>query len=86
MVLIGVNLDTDAKKMAPFLKDRPVTFPIVRDAAQQLVKAAKINAMPTTVIVGRDGVIREIHSGFSVKEGPAKLAQAIEAGLGKDGP
>lgn len=86
LVLIGVNLDTDARKMEPFLKEHPVTFAIVRDAGQKLVKAAKINAMPTTIIVGRDGVIREVHSGFSVTEGPARLAAAIEAGLGKEGP
>lgn len=86
VVLVGVNLDKDAAKMTAFLKAHPVSFAIVRDAGQKLVKEARINAMPTTLIVGRDGVIREIHSGFTTKEGPARLTAAIEAALGKEGP
>ncbi len=85
VVLLGVNVDADAAKMEVFLKDHPVTFPVVRDAAGRLVKDAQIAAMPTTIIVGADGVIAAIHSGFSVKEGPGKLAASIEESLGKAG-
>jgi peroxiredoxin len=78
-------MDTDAKKMTTFLADHPVTFPVVRDAGQKVAKSAKIPAMPTTVIVGKDGVIREIHAGFTVKDGPAKLTAAIDQALKEAG-
>lgn len=85
VVVLGVNVDKDAGKMASFMAEHPVTFPVVRDAAGNLVKSAQIAAMPTTFIVGADGVIAEVHNGFSVKEGPSKLAASIEAALAKPG-
>lgn len=81
VVLVGVNMDTDARKTAAFLAEHPVTFAVVRDAGQSLAKAAQIPAMPTTVIVGKDGIIREVHAGFSVKDGSATLSAAIEKAL-----
>jgi thiol-disulfide isomerase/thioredoxin len=85
VVLMGISVDTEARKMAGFLAEHPATFPVVRDAAGTLVKEAQIAAMPTTVIVGTNGVIVAVHNGFSIKEGPGKLTASIEAALGKTG-
>ena len=40
-----------------------------------------VNALPTTVLVGRDGVIRKVFVGFSPQETEAELSSAIEAAL-----
>lgn len=86
VVVLGVNVDKTPEPMRAFLKEHPVTFPIVQDAGHTLIAAAAVKAMPTTVIVGRTGMIRAIHSGFTTKEGPEKLSEAIEACLAQTEP
>ena len=50
--------------METFLKDVPVTFPILLDPANGISKLYNVSAMPSTVIVDRKGNIRYIHQGY----------------------
>jgi hypothetical protein len=34
------------------------------DAAQKLDQLANFNAFPTTIYIGRDGLVKNIHAGF----------------------
>lgn len=62
--LIGVNVEQDSGKANAYLKDIPVSFPILYDTANQTSKLYNINAMPTTVMVDRNGNMRFIHHGY----------------------
>lgn len=86
LVVLGVNVDDDAKKMEKFLKKHPVSFPIVRDARQKLVAMADIQTMPSSVLVDSTGRIVALHSGFKGKETEEAVAKEIEALLGAAQP
>jgi len=58
-----------------FLKGNKVAFPIVRDAAHQLVSAANVSTMPTSFIIDRKGVIRHVHNGFHKQDETVLLGQ-----------
>lgn len=62
--LIGVNVEQDSSKANAYLKDIPVSFPILYDTANQTSKLYNVNAMPTTVMVDRNGNMRFIHHGY----------------------
>jgi thiol-disulfide isomerase/thioredoxin len=62
--LLGVNVEEDTAMMDTFLKDVPVTFPILLDPANGISKLYNVSAMPSTVIVDRKGNIRYIHQGY----------------------
>jgi len=62
--LLGVNVEEDTTMMEAFLKDVPVTFPILLDPANGISKLYNVSAMPSTVIVDRKGNIRYIHQGY----------------------
>jgi len=47
-----------------FLKDFPVDFPILLDNKNQVSKLYQVVAMPTTVVVDRDGKMRFLHKGY----------------------
>ncbi len=81
VVVLGVNLDKTTEPMQAFLKEHSASFPIVQDRGHKLITVAAVKAMPTTVIVGKNGLIHAIHSGFTIGEGPAKLTESIEACL-----
>jgi len=62
--LLGVNVEqvsTDAERL---LKDTPVTFPILFDAQNEVSKLYDVTAMPSTVLVDRDGKVRFVHKGY----------------------
>ncbi len=78
LVVIGISVDEDAGAMHRFLRQHPVSFSIVRDREQKLVKALKIEAMPTSLLVDRSGVIRFVNSGFRGSSTEAQLQRQIE--------
>ena len=63
-VILGINVEQDSSKAKTYLRDVPVTFPILYDTQNTLTKLYDVNAMPTTVIVDRNGNVRYIHQGY----------------------
>lgn len=62
--LLGVNVEKDATKARQLLEDLPVKFPILFDQKNQVSKDYDVIAMPSTVLVDRDGNIRYVHRGY----------------------
>src|SRR5215470_744860 len=62
--LLGVNVEQDSTDAERLLKDTPVTFPILFDAQNEVSKLYDVTAMPSTVLVDRDGKVRYVHKGY----------------------
>ncbi|TNF86184.1 MAG: TlpA family protein disulfide reductase [Gammaproteobacteria bacterium] len=62
--LLGVNVEEDSKLADVFLKDTPVTFPILLDPENGVSKLYNVSAMPSTVLVDRAGNLRYLHHGY----------------------
>ncbi len=62
--LWGINVEDDPGLADKFLKKNPVSFPVLYDVSSEVSERYKIDAMPTTVIVDRDGNIRHLHRGY----------------------
>lgn len=62
--LIGVNVEPNASDAEKFLKDTPVSFPILFDPQSMVSKLYEVSGMPSTIIVGRDGKIAYVHHGY----------------------
>ena len=62
--LLGVNVEQDSSKANAYLRDISVSFPILFDTKNSVSKAYKISAMPSTVMVDRDGNLRYLHHGY----------------------
>ena len=62
--ILGVNVDTDSTKANNYLRDISVTFPIMYDTTNTVSKSYNVNAMPTTVIVDKNGNMRFLHQGY----------------------
>lgn len=63
-VILGVNVEQELKLAKSFLADTPVDFPILFDASNTVSKAYDVIAMPTTVMIDRNGKVRYIHKGY----------------------
>lgn len=62
--MLGVNVEADGRLFDTFLRDVPVTFPILLDPANGVSKLYNVEAMPSTVIVDRKGNVRYVHQGY----------------------
>lgn len=62
--ILGVNVENDLEAAKKLLKDIPVSFPILFDDHSTVSRLYDIDAMPTTVMVDRDGKVRYLHRGY----------------------
>jgi len=62
--LLGVNVEEDSNAALELLKEIPVTFPILLDTENRVSRLYKVVAMPSTVILDRDGRVRYVHKGY----------------------
>jgi peroxiredoxin len=63
-VLIGVNVEPDAHNANAWLAKTPVSYPILSDPKSAVSQLYQVQAMPTTVIIDRQGVVRYMHNGY----------------------
>ena len=76
--ILAVNLDEDPSKADLLLNDIPVSFPVLFDVNDDVSKLYNVQAMPTTVIVDRDGKQRLLHKGYK-RGDEVKYKQAVKA-------
>jgi peroxiredoxin len=62
--MIGVNVEPDSKAADAWLKQTPVSFPVIYDKDSAVSKAYDVSGMPSTVIIDRKGNIRVLHRGY----------------------
>jgi len=62
--LLGVNVEEDSSAAKDLLKEIEVSFPILFDSKNSVSQLYNVEAMPSTIIVDRDGNMRFIHKGY----------------------
>ena len=62
--VLGVNVEADSSKARKLLQELPVSFPVVFDDDSVVSKQYDVVAMPSTVLVDRDGNMRYLHKGY----------------------
>lgn len=62
--LLGVNVDEDADEAKRAIDRLKIDFPVLFDSDNKVVEMFKVDAMPTTFIIDRDGNIRHLHRGY----------------------
>ena len=62
--ILGINVEQDRSAAEKILRDIPVTFPILFDAENVVSELYDVDAMPTTLLLDRNGVVRHLHRGY----------------------
>jgi peroxiredoxin len=62
--LLGVNVEDNRTGADKYLAETPVSFPILFDPQSSVSELYDVVAMPSTVLVARDGTMRFIHHGY----------------------
>lgn len=62
--VLGVNVEEDSSKARKLLQELPVSFPVLLDNQSIVSKQYDVIAMPSTVLVDRNGNMRYLHKGY----------------------
>lgn len=76
--VLGVNVEGEEAPARSLVDRIPVTFPVLIDTGQAVSELYRLQAMPSTVVVDRDGVVRYIHRGYKPGD-EAKYVEVVKA-------
>lgn len=62
--VLAVNVDENREEAHRFLDKVPVSYPILYDPESQVSEQYDVQAMPTTVMIDRNGNARFLHYGY----------------------
>jgi len=62
-VLVAVSLDTDGKKVPPFVNARKFSFPVALDPKMAVAEKYGVRALPSSFVLDRDGTVTGIALG-----------------------
>lgn len=79
--VLAINLDAKRADADKFLALNAAEFGLAFDSGAESAKRMGVKAMPTSVLVGRDGKVIRVHAGFRLDERAALEAQ-LAAALG----
>ena len=84
VTVLGVNQDsaTERKAVDQMVSDMGLTFPHVIDPEGVIGNKYRVQGIPTTVVIGKDGRILKVFVGFS-RQVPDLLAEIIDKELAK---
>ena len=63
LVILAVNAGETASQASTYVQQLGLTFPVLLDSDERLMDVLHINDYPTSILVGRDGVVKAIHIG-----------------------
>jgi len=62
--LMGINVDEDPQAANRAINNLKVAFPVLFDSDSRIAELFSVDAMPTTIIIDKDGNIRHWHRGY----------------------
>lgn len=62
--VLAINIDEDPHKAARLAQQLGMRFPVLLDTGKQVSRTYDLSAMPSTVLVDRDGRVRHVHRGY----------------------
>lgn len=62
--LLGVSVDENPQLAAGMATKLGINFPVLLDSDKQVSKTYELSAMPSTILIGRDGRLRYLHRGY----------------------
>ena len=78
LVVLGVSTDEDPSGIAKFGKQTGVKFPLAWDDGQSVSRQYSPSTMPTSYIIGKNGIVRYVHPGFRSGD-EAELEENVSA-------
>jgi peroxiredoxin len=64
LVMLSVNIDATPDRAIDMARTLKVSYPVLLDVRKEVSKAYQVEAMPLTVLIDREGVVRYVADGY----------------------
>jgi thiol-disulfide isomerase/thioredoxin len=64
LVLLSVNIDEQREPAVEMAKTLQVSYPVLFDGLKTVSKSYQVGAMPVTVLIDREGLVRYVSEGY----------------------
>jgi thiol-disulfide isomerase/thioredoxin len=81
--VIAINAHEPSQDVEPFLQSNHYSLPVAMDPDAAAERAYDVTAYPTTLVIGRDGLVKYATVGFDPDTSETELNNAIEKALGQ---
>jgi thiol-disulfide isomerase/thioredoxin len=81
LVVVAVNVDTARDDALRFLKQVPAQFKVAYDPKGQAAQQYALKGMPSSFLIGRDGKLLSLHTGFN-NNAREQIEHAVEQATG----
>lgn len=78
VAIYAVNMKEDKDDVQKFIDTTKLKTPVLLDSEGSVGQAYKANAIPQTVVIGKDGKVRKVFVGFGGEESARELKKAVE--------
>ncbi|MBN2011888.1 TlpA family protein disulfide reductase [candidate division KSB1 bacterium] len=70
LTVVGINEDgpRSQAKVKPFVRSLKITFPILIDSNNDVMRRLQVQSLPTTILIGSDGTVLARHIGYHPDE------------------
>lgn len=81
LVVVGINEDgpRNSAKIKPFVRSLKVTFEILVDANNDVMRRFRVQNLPTTILIASDGTILARSVGYTAEEMEKLEAKVVDA-------
>ena len=83
--VVAVDAEEEKGDVQGFIQKAGYTFAVLLDKDGKMVKDYGVSGFPTTVVVGRDGTVKNVFLGLT-PDSPKKLDEAVAAALKEEAP
>ncbi|MCQ8103961.1 TlpA family protein disulfide reductase [Methylomonas sp. SURF-2] len=66
--IVAVNVDENPAEAEAFLRSQPAAFKVALDTNSECAQLFDVQAMPSSYLIDRNGVVRYVHLGFRESE------------------
>lgn len=73
--VLAINVDDDQARAREYARAHAAGFPLLLDPAKAVGRSYRVDQLPMTVIVDRNGIVRHAERDFSVRTDTAYLEQ-----------
>jgi peroxiredoxin len=64
VTILAINVEEDDSEARRFAAERQLSFPLLADGDNTVTKLLGVDAMPTTLLIDKDGELRYRHRGY----------------------
>jgi thiol-disulfide isomerase/thioredoxin len=64
VVFYAVNLRQGPEDINPFLQEKQLPITVAMDSTGSVAQTYKVSGIPTTILIGKDGTVQQVHVGF----------------------